>query len=138
MMQKRIEVLQIELKETIIRLAEAKAHGDLKENAEYKAALEKKAYIEQENNKIRHLLSISEVVEKPIDCSVVRFGSLVTLRNLDTGDIFKFTVASSFESTLNNVDFRNYETEFVQTFLKKPLNACLEKNNIKYQIIEIS
>lgn len=67
-------------------IAEARAHGDLKENAEYHAAREQQSFCEGRINEIEGKLADAEVIDvraiKP--SGRVIFGTTVTLLNLDT------------------------------------------------------
>ena len=65
------------------RLAEARAHGDIRENADYDAAKTEQGLMEARIRKLRHLLDNSVVgdSENEQDDGTVRIGSLVTLRD---------------------------------------------------------
>ncbi len=91
-----IERLSHELtKELPERIKTALEHGDLRENADYKAAKERQAFVEA---RLDHLttrmteLSKIDVNEMPIDR--VGFGSKVKIRDLDMGDDFEFTIVA--------------------------------------------
>jgi len=85
--------LQTELKDLIKNqrskiiedIAEARAHGDLKENAEYHAAKEKQGWIETRIQHINYLIANSEIIDittmKP---DKIRFGATVTYENSET------------------------------------------------------
>lgn len=67
-------------------IAEARAHGDLKENAEYHAAREQQSFAEGRIHEIESKLSnaqIIDVTQLPVSDRVV-FGATVTLLNMDT------------------------------------------------------
>ena len=87
-LKKEIETLQIELKTKLPKeLEAARAHGDLRENAEYEAAKERQGFV---SARISHLagrmreLSLYTVDSIPHDS--VAYGSLVTVTNLDDGE----------------------------------------------------
>ena len=67
-------------------IAEARAHGDLKENAEYHAAREQQSFCEGRITEIENKLSVAEVIDitKIEATGRVIFGSTITLINLDT------------------------------------------------------
>ena len=70
-------------------IAEARAHGDLKENAEYHAAKEQQGLTEAKINELEHALSNAQVIdvkELPKTGKVV-FGATIKLYNLDTDEI---------------------------------------------------
>ncbi|MBW1646351.1 MAG: transcription elongation factor GreA [Deltaproteobacteria bacterium] len=74
--------------EVIREIAEARAHGDLSENAEYDAAKEKQAFIEGRINMLEDRLSRAEVItaERIAAAGRVVFGVKVTLSDEDTGE----------------------------------------------------
>ena len=91
-----IERLSHELtKELPERIKTALEHGDLRENADYKAAKERQAFVEA---RLDHLttrmteLSKIDVKEMPLD--KVGFGSKVKIRDLDMGEDFEFTIVA--------------------------------------------
>lgn len=81
-------------------ISEARAHGDLKENAEYHAAKERQALIE---GKIRHIESklnhahIIDITKINNDGKVV-FGSTITLTSLDNDNVSRFQIVGEEEA----------------------------------------
>ncbi len=73
------------------RIAEARSHGDLRENADYDAAKNEQGLMEARIRKLRHLLDTSEVREAA-STDTVEVGSVVTVRDGD-GDEMDFFVA---------------------------------------------
>jgi len=74
------------------RIAEARAHGDLKENADYDAAKNEQGMMEARIRQLRHLLDSAEVREVA-DTGRVEVGSIVTVRDAD-GDEDDYFVAT--------------------------------------------
>jgi transcription elongation factor GreA len=68
-------------------IAEARAHGDLSENAEYHAAREKQALIEARINDLEGKLSTAEVIEPPTSGDRITFGSTVRLEDADGKEV---------------------------------------------------
>jgi transcription elongation factor GreA len=66
------------------RIAEARSHGDIRENADYDAAKNEQGLMEARIRKLRHMLDTAEVREAS-DSGVVEIGSVVTVRD-DSGD----------------------------------------------------
>ncbi len=75
------------------RIAEARAHGDLRENAEYDAAKNEQGLMEARIRKIRHLLDNAEVRE-PSSSGTVEDGSVVTVVDADGEEMDIFIAAS--------------------------------------------
>jgi len=66
-------------------IEKARAHGDLRENSEYKAALERQQFAQARVHHLRLRLSkLSDVSEKDIPRDRVGFGSRVTVQDLET------------------------------------------------------
>src|SRR5437016_1627739 len=66
-------------------IEKARAHGDLRENSEYKAALERQQFAQARASHLRLRLSkLSSVKEDDIPRDRVGFGSRVTVQDLDT------------------------------------------------------
>jgi transcription elongation factor GreA len=82
-------------KELPERIKTALEHGDLRENADFKAAKERQAFVQA---RIDHLttrmteLSKIDVSDMPLDR--VGFGSKVKIRDLDLGEDFEFTIVA--------------------------------------------
>lgn len=73
------------------RLAEARSHGDISENADYEAAKEEQGLMEARIRRIGHLLKTAEV-RTAESTTVVEIGSLVTVR--EDGEETEYLVAA--------------------------------------------
>ena len=83
-------------------IAEARSHGDLKENAEYHAAKEQQAYNEGRVQEIEDLIARANVIDvtKINNDGKVIFGSTVYLQNLDTNEKIDYKLVSKDEADL--------------------------------------
>ncbi len=91
-------------------IAEARAHGDLKENAEYHAAKDQQGFIEGRISEIEDRLGRAEVID-PARLAVggkVVFGATVTLVNVDTDEEVTYQVVGMDEADIKQgrVSFR--------------------------------
>lgn len=79
---------KVERPAIIAAISEARAHGDLKENAEYHAAKEKQSFVEGRIRDVEAKLSQCQVIDitKINNEGKVIFGSTVTLLNIDTDE----------------------------------------------------
>jgi transcription elongation factor GreA len=78
-------------------IAEARAHGDLSENAEYHAAREKQAFTEARINELEAKLSTAEVLDPPTSGDRVIFGSTVRLED-EAGKESRYQIVGSDEA----------------------------------------
>ncbi|UZE96845.1 transcription elongation factor GreA [Alkalimarinus alittae] len=83
-------------------IAEARAHGDLKENAEYHAAREQQSFIEGRILEVESKLSQSQVIDvTKIDKSgKVIFGTTVNLINVDTDEQVSYQIVGEDEADI--------------------------------------
>jgi transcription elongation factor GreA len=88
--------------QVIKAIEEARAHGDLSENAEFVAAKEHQAFVEKKIREIEQKLANSEILEacSPSD-GRVGFGSCVTLENHGNGDEVTYQVVGPDESDIS-------------------------------------
>jgi len=98
-LKEELEQLKIELKVEIPkRLTEARAYGDLRENAEYEAAKERQAFVNARITQISSQISeLSNLKVGDIQRDRIGFGSVVRLRDVDEGAVLEFTFVSSNE-----------------------------------------
>ena len=88
--------------EVIAAIAEAREHGDLKENAEYHAAREQQGFIEGRIQEIEYKLSqcqVIDVTQIPATGKVI-FGVTVSLLNLDTDAESRYTIVGDDEANI--------------------------------------
>ena len=101
-LKKELEHLKsVERPKIIEQIAEARSHGDLKENAEYHAAREKQGFLEGKIADLEDKISRAQVVDvSGGDCSKVRFGSWVTLSDEDTGEQKRYRIVGDLEADI--------------------------------------
>ena len=80
------------------KIKEARAQGDLSENAEYDAALEEQSQIENRIGQIEDILKNSEVVESDGDESRVFIGSVVTVFDEEEQEEFDLSIVGANEA----------------------------------------
>jgi transcription elongation factor GreA len=83
----------------IAAIAEARAHGDLSENAEYHAAKERQSFIEGRVMELEDKLSRAEVIDvSKLSGKTVKFGATVTLSDEDTDNRVKYQIVGDLEA----------------------------------------
>ena len=78
-------------------IAEARAHGDLSENAEYHAAREKQGFIEARINELEAKIGTAEVIDPPTSGDRITFGSTVRVEDED-GKEARYQIVGSDET----------------------------------------
>jgi len=88
--------------EIVAAIAEARSHGDLKENAEYHAAKEQQSHNEGRIEEINDIIARADVIDitKITNEGKVIFGSTVYLINLDTGEKINYKIVGKDEADL--------------------------------------
>ena len=94
----------VERPKVIQDIADAREHGDLKENAEYHAAREQQGFIEGRIQDIEGKLSNAQVIDiKSIPHSgKVLFGTTVTIINVDTDEEVEYRIVGDDEADIKN------------------------------------
>ena len=95
--EERDNLINVERPRVIEELQLARSQGDLSENADYDAARDKQAQIEQRIKEIEYMLQNAEIIsEEQMDLNVVKPGTTVTI--LDDPEEEKYTIVGSFET----------------------------------------
>ena len=115
--------------EIVAAIAEARSHGDLKENAEYHAAKEQQSHNEGRIQEVEDLIARANVIDvtKINNEGKVIFGSTVYLKNLDTDEKIDYKLVGKDEANLKNK----------LIFFQSPIGKGLIGKN-KNDLVEIS
>ncbi len=117
------ELKNIKRPKIIEAIAEARGHGDLKENAEYHAAKEEQAKIESRIIEINNLIATANVVDvtKLEKKDTVIFGSTVSLINLENNEKKTYKIVGKDEADIS----KNY------IYFRSPIGKALIGKNKK-------
>jgi transcription elongation factor GreA len=84
-------------------IAEARAHGDLKENAEYHAARDKQSFVEGRILELEDKMARAEVVDvSALSGKTVKFGATVKLLDEDSEKEVTYQIVGEYEADLEN------------------------------------
>ncbi len=102
-LKKDLEYLKnVAVPENIRAIEEARAHGDISENAEYEAAKERQSFIQGKIQEINNNLATSVIIDtKDLTDDKVVFGTTVTIEDLNTEEVTKYKLVGPFESDIN-------------------------------------
>lgn len=91
----------IERPKIVREIEEARAHGDLSENAEYKYAKEKQGHIEGRIQQVEDWLARAEVIDvSKLSGERVLFGATVELEEVESGKQVRYRIVGEFEADL--------------------------------------
>ena len=87
----------------VAAISEARAHGDLKENAEYHAAKEKQRLVDLRLSALASVLSLAQIVDPAVlEHSRISFGSTIVLCDLSSDEEITYTIVGGCESNPDN------------------------------------
>jgi transcription elongation factor GreA len=139
-----LEKLKKEDRPTVIQaIAEAREHGDLKENAEYHAAREQQGFIEGRIQDIESKLSLCQIVDIsqiPQGDRVI-FGSTVTIINTDTDEELKYRIVGDDEADVKS-GMISYQSPIARALISKEIgdvvNVHTPGGEVEYEIDDVS
>jgi transcription elongation factor GreA len=94
-----VRLQKVDRPSNIKAIEEARAHGDISENAEFEAAKEKQAIIEHKIQELNGKIRDSEIVDLPQDVDgKVIFGCKVIVEDLETGEVSSYRLVGPYEA----------------------------------------
>ena len=123
------DLKNVQRPKVVAAIAEARSHGDLKENAEYHAAKEQQSHNEGRIQQIEDIIARANVIDvtKINNDGKIIFGSSVFLQNLDTNEKISYKIVGKDEADLNQK----------LIYYKSPIGKGLIGKN-KKDLVEIS
>ncbi len=126
----------------VAAIAEARAHGDLKENAEYHAAKEQQGHIEGRVLEINDIIARANVIDvsKIQNTGKIIFGSTVTVKDLENENKKSFKIVGKDEADIskNLIYFRSPMGKSLIGKTKKELVAVNTPSGEKnFEILEV-
>lgn len=127
----------------ILAIAEARAHGDLKENAEYHAAREQQSFIEGRIQEIEGKLSSAQVIDVTVieNTGKVIFGTTVTMHNVSNKGSVKYTIVGEDEADINDNKI-SFSSPIARAMIGKYEGDIIDvqapEGTIQYEIVEVT
>lgn len=127
-------------KEITQAIKEARAQGDLSENAEYQAAKEEQRQVDARIEELEEMLTNVEVVDESEDNSVIRIGSTVLIKDLEFDEELNYQIVGGSEANTDENMISN------ESPLGQALIGAVEGDivtvqapigEIRYQVLEI-
>jgi len=123
-------------------IAEARAHGDLSENAEYHAAREQQSFMEGRINKIESTLADVQIINvKEInETDKVVFGATVTILNLNSDEEVTYQIVGELEADIN-AGLISIASPIARSLISKQVGDIVDVNApsgvIEYEIVQV-
>ena len=144
--QKRLEaelrnLKSVERPAVIQAIAEARAHGDLSENAEYHAAKEKQGFIESRVMELVSVLGRAEVIDvTKMPGNTVRFGATVLLADVDTDEESTYQIVGTEEADIDEGRISN-TSPIARALIGKEVGDVVDvstpRGEKSYEVVEV-
>ena len=124
------DLKNIQRPKVVAAIAEARSHGDLKENAEYHAAKEQQAQLESRVIVINDIIARANVIDvtKIENNGNVIFGSTISVKDLDNNKKIKYKIVGQDEADISNN----------LLYFKSPIGKAMIGKNVKDMITVIT
>ena len=136
------ELKRVKRPQIIAAIADAREHGDLKENAEYHAAREQQGFCEGRIQEIEAKLSnvqIIDVTKMPNNGRVI-FGATVTIENVTTGDEVTYRIVGDDESDIKK-KLISVNSPIARAMIGKEVDDAFTvktpSSEVEYEIIKV-
>ena len=132
----------VERPNIIKSISEARAHGDLSENAEYHAAKEKQGFIEAKISELEDKISRAEIINiSQVRGEQVKYGASIRLLDEDTGKEIACKIVSEYEADVSK-GMISITSPLSKALIGKKVNESLEFNTPKgiryYKILSVA
>jgi transcription elongation factor GreA len=135
-------LLKVERPKNIKNISEARAHGDLSENAEYHAAKEQQSFLEGRIQDLKTKLALADVIDPAkISQNKIAFGAKVKVMDLDTDEKKTFRLVGPDEADVKSGRI-SISSPVGKALLNKGIgdivNVKAPAKTMEYEILEIS
>jgi transcription elongation factor GreA len=142
MQEELSRLLKVDRPKNIRDIAEARAHGDLSENAEYHAAKERQSFIEGRIQELKMKVALADVIDPAkITQSKTAFGATVKVLDVDTDEEKSFFLVGPEEADAKNGKI-SISSPVGKALLNKEIGDVVTINaparTLEYEILEIS
>ena len=137
-----VELKTVKRPRIVADIAEAREHGDLKENAEYHAAREEQGFCEGRIQEIEAKLSTVQVIDvtKMPNTGKVIFGTTVTILNVETDEEVTYKIVGDDEADIKN-NLISVNSPIARGLIGKEVDSEVEIKTpaglVEYEIISV-
>ena len=125
----------------IAAIAEARAHGDLSENAEYHSAKEKQSFIEGRIKELEGVISLAEVIDTSRLSGPIKFGAVVRLVDEDSGEERTYQIVGEYEADIERGRL-NIKSPLARALIGKTVGDSVEVKTPggekSYEVLSVS
>ena len=131
----------VERPNVIKAIAEARAHGDLSENAEYSAAREKQSFIEGRIQELEDKSSRAEVIDiSALSGNTIKFGAKIVLVDEETDEESRYQILGEYEADLK-AGLISITAPIARALIGKSVGDSIEvstpKGSKSYEILKV-
>lgn len=136
------QLKRVDRPRVVAAIADARAHGDLKENAEYHAAREQQGFIEGRIQEIESKLSMAQIIDISSIAATDRviFGATVSLINLDNDQAVTYKIVGDDEADVK-VNKISYLTPIARALIGKEVGEVVAvktpNGTVEYEIDDV-
>ena len=132
----------VERPRIILAIQEARAHGDLSENAEYSSAKEAQAHNEGRIGELESMISRAEIIEvSKLSGSTIKFGATVTLVDDDTEEQKSYQIVGDLEADVK-LGRISISSPIARALIGKKVGDAVEVNTPgggkSYEVVEVA
>ncbi len=132
---------RVKRREVAERIKEALAFGDISENSEYDDAKNEQAFVEGRIAELENRLRNAEIIDKDEKTENVSLGSTVKLKDVETNDLFEFTLVGSTEADPGRSKISN-ESPVGKAIIGRrkgeTVHVLAPAGNIAYKIVAVN
>ena len=142
-LQEELKSLKLERPKITKAIAEAREHGDLKENAEYHAAREQQGMVEAKIKDIEFKLSNSEIIDNKTTNkkNQIIFGCTVELLNINDNSKIMYQIVGDEEADLtkNKISFNSPIGQgLINKEIGDEITITVPNGELKFKVIDIT
>ena len=136
------QLKKVERPRIVEAIAEARAHGDLKENAEYHAAREQQGFVEGRIQEIEGKLSMAQIIDitRIPEGDKVIFGCTVDIINVDTDETRTYKIVGDDEADIKQNKI-SYQTPIARALIGKEVGDVVRVvtpgGEVEYEIDQV-
>ncbi len=142
-LQEELKYLKsVERPKNILDIEVARAHGDLRENAEYAAAKERQSHIARRLTEVEDAIARAHVIDPAtLQGDKIVFGAIVKLSDVDSGEEVRYQIVGAFESDVKQGKI-SVDSPIAKSLIGKEegdmVKVVTPRGSREFEILEVS